>query len=58
MNRKERYGRPRLVTTGQNIDLIEELICSQKETTHSYLEPCKIAEQTGISSSSIRRVVK
>ena len=45
MNRKEGSGRPRSVTTEENTDLIEELICSQKEVLHSHLTPCKIAKK-------------
>ena len=53
MNRKKGSGRPRSVTTEENTDLIEELICSLEEATHTHLAPRKIAEQTGISRSSI-----
>ena len=58
MNRKEGSGQPRSVTTEENTDLIEELICSQEEAPHTHLAPRKIAEQTGISRSSIRRMIK
>ena len=58
MNRKEGSGRPRSVTTEQNTDLIEKLICSQEEASHAHLAPRKIAKQTRISRSSIRRMVK
>ena len=58
MNRKEGSGRPRSVTVEENTNLIEELICSQEETLHSHLAPRKITEQTGISHSSIRRMIK
>ena len=58
MNRKEGSGRPRSVATEENTDLIEELICSQEEAPHTHLAPRKIAEQTGISRSSIRRMMK
>ena len=58
IDRKEGSGRPRSVTTEENTDLIEELICSQEEAPHTYLAPRKIAKQTGISRSSIRRMIK
>ena len=45
MNRKDGSGRPRSVTTEENTDLIEELICSQEDVPHIHLEPCKIAEK-------------
>ena len=53
MNRKKGSGRPRSVRTEENTDLIEELICSLEEATHTHVAPRKIAEQTGISRSSI-----
>ena len=58
MNRKEGSGRPRSVATEENNNLIEELICSQEEAPHTHLAPRKIAEQTGISCLSIRRMMK
>ena len=58
MNRKEGSGRPRSVTTEENTDLIEELVCSKEEAPHTHLAPRKIAEQTGISRLSVRRMIK
>ena len=58
MNRKVRSGRPRSVTTEKNTDLIEELISSQEEALNRHLAPRKIVKQTGISHSSIRRMIK
>ena len=58
MNRKEGSGRPRSVTTGENTNLIEEMICSQEEALHTHPAPRKIAKQTGISRSLIRRIIK
>ena len=58
INRKEGSGRPRSVTTEKNTDLIEELICPQKEAPRTRLGPRKIAQQTGISRLSIRRLIK
>ena len=58
MNREEGSGRPRSVTAEENTDLTEELSCSQKEAPHTLLEPRKISKQTGISRSSIRRMIK
>ena len=57
MERKRGSGRPTTVTTEENMDLVEELICSQEEP-HTHLAPRKIAEQTGISRTSIRRMIK
>ena len=49
---------PRTVSTEGNMDLIEELVCTQEERPHIHLAPRKTAEQTGISRYSIRRIVK
>ena len=57
MERKTGSGRPITVCTEENMDLVEELICSQEEP-HTHLAPRKISEQTGISRTSIRRMVK
>lgn len=48
MNRKKGSGWPRLATTEEDTDLIEDLICSQEEAPHTHLVLCKIAEQTGM----------
>ena len=58
MNRKEGSGQPMSVTIEENTELIEELICSQEEAPHTHLAPRQIAEQTGVSRSSIRRMIK
>ena len=58
MNRKEGSSRPRSVITEENTDLIEELICSQEEVSHTHLAPRKIVEETGMSRSSVRRMIK
>ena len=59
VNRKEGSGRSRSVTTEENTDLIEELICSPEEAPpHTHLAPRKIAAPTGISRSSIRWMIK
>ena len=57
-NRKKGSGRPRSVTTEENTNLIEELVCPQDEAVHTCLGPHKIAKQTGISRFSIRRMIK
>ena len=58
INRKEGSGQPRSVTTEENTDLIKELICPQEEALYTCLGPHKIAEKTGISRFSIRRMIK
>ena len=46
-------GKEGQVKTEENTNLIEELICSQKEAPHTHLAPHKIVEQTRFSHSSI-----
>ena len=54
------YGsrRPTTVSPEENMDLIEQWVCSQEERPHTHLAPRRIAEQTRISRSSIRRMMK
>ena len=42
----------RTVSTEENVDLIEELVCSKERQPHTHLAPVKIAKETGISPSS------
>ena len=58
MNRKGGSGRPRSITTEENTDLIEELICSQEEAPHTNLATRETVIQTGISRLLIRRMIK
>ena len=58
MDRRQGSGQPRIFSTEENMDLIEELVCSQKERPHTHLAPRKLAEQRRISRSSIRRMVE
>ena len=56
MRRKKGSGRPVTVTTEENQDLVEETICSQENDPHSHQSPREIAETTGISRTSVRRI--
>ena len=58
MNGKESSHRPRSATTEENTELIEELICSEEEALHAHVAPRKTTEQTRISRSSIRTMIK
>ena len=58
MNIKEDFVQCRSVATEESANFIKELIFSQEGVLHAHLAPCKIAEQTGISRSSIRRITK
>ena len=57
ISRKACSGRPRTVRTEQNIEREAELICSQKDNPRSSKSPRDIEKLTGISHSSVRRVV-
>ena len=48
MDRRHSSGWPRIVSTEENMDLKEELVCSQEERSHMHLAPRKIAKQIGI----------
>ena len=57
MARKKGSGRPVTVTTEENSEKVEEMICSQEEPgTHT--SPREIAKQLDISHCSVRRMVK
>ncbi|XP_066916153.1 uncharacterized protein [Clytia hemisphaerica] len=58
MERKSGSGRARTVCTEKNEDLVEELICSQEENPGSHMSPCEIQKHTGISRTSVRRMVR
>lgn len=57
-DRKPGSGRPKSVRTDANIELVSELICSQDDKPHSHKSPREIQRVTGISHSSIQRIVK
>ena len=57
MERKPGSGRPRTVCTEENEDLVEELICSQEDNPGSHMSPREIEKHTGISRTSVRRMV-
>ena len=56
--RKPGSGRPRSARTQQNIERVSELICSQDDDPHSHKSPREIQRETGISRSSVQRIVK
>ena len=58
VERKAGSGRPRTGRTGENIEIVEELICSQEDEPKSHKTPREIARETGISHSSVRRIAK
>jgi len=56
VERKPGSGCPRSVRTQRNISRVSELICSQEDNPGK--SPCNIEKVTGISRSSVRRIVK
>ena len=58
MKRKTVSGQPITVTTDENPELVEELICSQEEFPGTHKSPREIARNVGISRSSVRMLVK
>ena len=45
MDRRHGSGRPRTVSTEENLNLIEEFVCSLEEGPHTHLASRKIAEK-------------
>ena len=58
MDRIHGSGRPRIVSTEDNKDLIEEFVFSQEERPHTQLALRKMPEQTVISRSLTWKMVK
>ena len=58
MDRKPGSGRPITVTTPENEQIVEELICSQEEAPGTHKSPREIEKITGIKRTSVRRMVK
>ena len=58
INRKEGLGRPGSVITEENTHLVEELTFSQEEALRTHPVPRQNAKKTGISCSSIKRMIK
>ena len=58
MDRRAGSGRPWTTVAEENEEMIEDLICSQEEKPRSHMSPREIEKNTGISRSSVRRMVK
>jgi AraC-like DNA-binding protein len=56
--RKPGSGRPKSARTDANIKLVSDLICSQEDKPLSHKSPREIARETGISRSTVKRIVK
>ena len=57
MERKQGSGRPITATTKENVEKVEELICSQEEQEGTHDAPRIIATKLGVSLTSVRRMV-
>ena len=53
MKRRTGSGRPITVTTDENAELVEELICSQEDFPVAHKSPREIARNVGINRSSV-----
>ena len=58
MKRRTSSVRPITVTTDENAELVEEIVCSQEEFPGTHKSLREIARNVGISRSSVRRLVK
>ena len=58
MKRRTCSGRPIIVTTNENAELVEELICLVICFPGTHKSPREIARNVGINRSSVRRLVK
>ena len=57
-SRKGHCGRKRSARTLENIERVEELICSQNSNPGTSESPREIEHATGISRSTVRRIAK
>ena len=58
MDRRPESSRPVTVTREEKEELVGDLICSQEENPGTDLSPREIEKVTGISQTSVRRMVK
>ena len=58
VDRKKGSGRPKSVRTESNIEEVNELILSQENAPSSHSTPREISRTTGISRTSVRRIIK
>jgi len=58
IDRQKGSGRPRSARTATNIQAVGDLICSQEDRPGTSKSLREIERETGISQSSIRRIVK
>lgn len=58
LGRKSGSGRPKTARTIANIDVVQELICSQEGQPGTSLSTRQIAQQIGICEASVRNIAK
>ena len=58
MKRRSGSRRPRYEITSENEEIVEQLICSQDESTGTHMSPREMERHTGVKRSSIVRMVK
>ena len=51
-------GRQRIITTEENENLIENLICSQEDSLGSFMSLSEVEKNTSTSRTSVRRMIK
>ena len=56
--RVEGSGRPRTRRTEENASLVESLVVSDDDEPGTHMSPREIAQSTGLSRSTVRRIVK
>lgn len=57
-HRQPGSGRPRTATTADNVEQVESLVLSQEDLPQSHRSQRQIARETGISQTSVWRIVK
>lgn len=56
--RQEGSGRPRTTRTDENVEIVENFICSQEGDPGTHQTPREIERITGIPRTSVRRIIK
>jgi len=57
VKRKEGSGRPRTVCNPDTVAEVEELVLSQENAPRTHKSTREIAKETGVSQTSIRRII-
>ena len=58
MKRRTGSSWPVTITTDENAELVEELICSQEDFPRTLKDPWKIARNVSINRSLVKRLAK